>query len=101
MVGFPKHLNSKDDYLYVKDNFPAEQWKPAFQELLNDRLQWFNTGTIATGQIGVTDSTHKIVTVEAMGDMPAANYQYELKEDPNCDLLRLGFTVAEVQAILA
>ena len=98
MVGFPKHLNSKADYEYVKSNFPPEQWKPAFQELLNSQNQWFNTG-ITT--VGTTDATHKVVTNEAMGDIPAISYQYELKEDPNCMLNWLGFTVAEVRAALA
>lgn len=28
MVGFPKHLNTKEDYMYIKENFPTEQWKP-------------------------------------------------------------------------
>jgi hypothetical protein len=98
MIGFPKHINSKADYLYVKENFPAEQWKPAWQSLLDDQQQWFNVGVI-TGD-GITDATHKVVTAEAMGDQVAVSYQYELQNDPNCTLLRLGFTAAEVQEAL-
>lgn len=99
MVGFPKHLNSKADYEYVKNNFPSTQWKPAFQELLDSQQQWFNTGKV-TGK-GVTDVTHKVIINEPMGDIPAVSYQYELKDDPNCTLLQLGFTVDDVQAALA
>ena len=99
MIGFPKHLNSKEDYFYVKNNFPLAQWKPLFQALINNQQQWFNTGTI-TGA-GITDATHKVVTDPTMGDMPVVSYQYELKNDPNCTLLQLGFTVDEVQAMLS
>lgn len=96
MIGFPKHLNSKADYLFVKDNFPSTQWEPAFQALLGERLQWFSKGKITND--GVTDATHRVVINELNGE--TEKYQYELTEDPNCDLLRLGFTVAEVESIL-
>jgi hypothetical protein len=99
MIGFPKHLNSKADYLYVKANFASDQWKPVWQSLLDDQQQWFNIGVI-TGP-GTTDTTRKVVTNPAMGDQAAVSYQYELQNDPNCTLLQLGFTVAEVQAALA
>ena len=95
--GFPKWLNSKDDYIYVKDNFSKEQWADKFQSLLDDRLQWFNIGEITDD--GITDENHKVVVSENMGE--TKKYQYELKENPSCLLYKLGFTVDEVENIIA
>lgn len=100
MKGFPKWLNSKEDYLYVKDNFLREQWADKFQTLLDERLAWFNIGELAASEEGVTDDTHKVVEIETMGEETKKRYQYELKENPDCMLYRLGFTVDEIQAIL-
>lgn len=96
MKGFPKWLNSKADYLYVKDNFPKEQWEDKFQALLDDRLSWFNIGEITND--GITDDTHKVVVSENMGE--SKKYQYELRENPDCTMYRLGFTVDELEALL-
>ena len=98
MRGFPKHLNSKADYEYIKANFPAEQWKPCWQELLDNKYQWFSTGNVAKGD-GVTDITHK---VEVSKDLDGTDVytQYEYKENPMCDMNRLGFTEDEVKAAL-
>ena len=35
MRGYPKNLNTKKDYEYVRANFPAEEWKPDWQKLLD------------------------------------------------------------------
>lgn len=95
MIGFPKKLNSKFDYEYIRQNFPREQWEPVYRALLDERLQWFCIGKIHDGEEDVEDETHKIITTEQ-----DERYQYELREDPNCSLLRLGFTVEEVEEIL-
>ena len=98
MNGFPKHLNSKADYEYIKANFPAEQWKPCWQELLGNKYQWFSTGNIDNGK-GVTDATHKVVTSKDI-DGNDVYTQYEYKENPLCDMNRLGFTDDEIKAAL-
>ena len=98
MTGYPKTLNSKYDYEYIRANFPRDKWEPAFRALLDERLQWFNIGKLNAEDEGVEDETHKIITVEQMGTIE--KYQYELREDPNCSLIRLGFTVKEVESIL-
>lgn len=101
MIGFPKWLNTKDDYMYVKDNFPPEQWKPVFQALMDERMQWLNTGLLQNETGGVADDTHKVIGGgDDMPGMTAQYYQYEYMEDPNCRLLQLGFTVAEVESYL-
>ena len=91
MVGFPETLNTKEDYEYIRKNFPKEQWRPAFRNLLDTMHAWFNTGEIAGD--GLTDDTHKI----AVDEQNNIRYQYEYKVDTNCKLLRLGYTENEVK----
>lgn len=31
MVGYPKSLKTKEDYEYVRNNFPKEMWKKIFR----------------------------------------------------------------------
>lgn len=102
MIGYPKYLNTKEDYLYVKENFPREDWEADFQLLLDTRMAWLSVGRLETPDAGITDETHKIVTVgdTDMSMGPVQYYQYKYREDPNCTLLRLGFTVSEVEAVL-
>lgn len=101
MIGFPKWFNTKQDYLYVKEHFPREQWLPHFQALLDTRMAWLNVGKLESPEQGITDETHKVVKVGGEDGMPVEYYQYEYKEDPNCRLLRLGFTVEEVEQIIS
>lgn len=101
MRGFPKHLNSKFDYLYIKDNFPPELWKPAWERLLQGRKQWFDTGIIEEGE-GITDDTHK---VEAFDNKEGEEtrtewHQFELRDDMSSDFIKFGFTVEEIEAAL-
>lgn len=93
MIGFPKYLNTKEDYLYGRDNFPKNQWEPEFQKLLDNKA-WINTDMLKDGDTGLTDNTHRVETVEEQ------KYQYEFMTDPNCKLFRIGFTEDEVRQIL-
>lgn len=97
MVGYPKFLNTKEDYEYVRANFPREQWEPDFKALLNERYEWFNLGEIEDE--GVTDDTHKVVE-DKRDDETVVRYQYEYKENENARIYRLGYTVEEVETIL-
>lgn len=97
MIGYPKHLNTKEDYEYVKDNFPAEEWKPYYQELLDTQKDWFPIGEVEESN-GITDDTHKIVEEKDLTNKTTKYIQYELQDNPNCLLLRLGFTAEEVKA---
>ena len=96
MKGFPKHLNSKQDYIYIRENFPAEQWKPVWQDLLDGQKNWFCVGKLDSKDAGITDSTHKVVESVNQQDEKTEYYQYELQKDYSCDMFRLGFTEAEV-----
>lgn len=94
MRNYPKHLNTKADYEYVRTHFPKNKWEKDFKALL-ETDEWFNLGEI-TGD-GTTDDTHKVVTDEQAGK----KYQYELKDNPDAKIYRLGYTKDEVNAILA
>lgn len=102
MVGFPKYLNTKQDYLYVKNNFTKDNWYSVFQELLDTEKGWLMTSKLADNDTGITDDTHKIIeNKDETGTVAKERYQYEYKVDPNCKMLRLGFTEDEIKDILS
>lgn len=96
MVGYPKTLNTKADYEFVRKNFPKDKWGKDFQNLLDTRLAWFNTGVIVDGQTGVTDDTHKVVEDE----QTKQKYQYVYKENEGAKIFSIGYTVDEVEKII-
>lgn len=100
MKGFPKHLNTREDYEYIKANFPEEKWKPEYQLLLDSEYAWFFVQTLDSEDAGVTDATHKVVTEEKMDGEGVIYQQYEYRVNPTCKLLRLGFTHDEVAAAI-
>lgn len=91
MRGFPKYLNTKQDYLNCMTDYPAET-KAALQELLNNRFIWQTTAIIEDE--GLTDDTHRVV------DYGDEKEQQELIEDDTATIFRLGFTVKEVEEML-
>lgn len=95
MRGFPKKLNSKFDYIYIKENFPDDKWKPAWKALLDEYKNWFFTENLASASDGITDDTHKVV-VDKNEAGKDEFYQYELRVDPSSDMIRLGFTESEI-----
>ncbi|MBR3722094.1 MAG: hypothetical protein IKN12_04940 [Selenomonadaceae bacterium] len=102
MQGYPKHLNTKEDYLFVKENFPKEMWKKDWQALLDSRQNWFFVKDLPYKLSGIEDETHKIVENTDMDGGENITYsQYELRDDENATIFRLGFTVAEVEAALS
>lgn len=98
MQGFPKTLNSKEDYLYIKENFDKSLWLPEFQNLLDSYKDWFFVSNLDSEDEGTTDDTHKVVVSENEDTTTYA--QYELQENPTAKIFRLGFTVDEVTAIV-
>ncbi len=96
MVGYPKNLNTRDDYEFVRANFSKEDFRQDFQNLLDTMGDWFNVGKLSSGEQGKTDKTHKVVKDES-GD----SYQYEFKVNPNCRMFQLGYTEEYVKKILA
>ena len=104
MKGYPKELNSKEDYLYVRENFPREMWLPDFQHLLDTMRDWFSVGELPTGAEGIVDDTHKVEESKRFnpdtGEEETTWTQYELQINPMCKLLRLGFTEEEVRNLM-
>lgn len=99
MKGFPRHLNTRADYEYVSNHFPPEQWRPAWQLLLDGRYIWHTVGHLSADDPGVEDGTHRVQT-EPDEEGRDVRYQQEWIEDPHAKIFRLGMTVAEVQAVL-
>ena len=104
MKGFPKHLNSKFDYYYIKDNFPASKWKPYWQLLLDDRFRWMDDHELEDPSEGIIDETHRIEertsTNPETGEEVTIYIQQEYKKNPGSDFWRLGFTEEEVREAL-
>jgi len=92
MRNFPKHLNSKQDFMNCLNDYPAET-KAELQTLLDNRFVWVDTAIIENE--GITDETHRVLT-----DEDGTKTQQELIEDTHARIFRLGFTVEEVEGLL-
>lgn len=101
MIGFPKNLNTKEDYEYVRKNFQKEEWEKEFQNLLDTVNEWFNMGVLADGDTGTTDDTHRVTEDKQEDTGTVTRTQWEYKENPDAKIFQLGYTVEEVKAILA
>lgn len=96
MRGYPKTLASREDYVYVAENFPPEKWRVDWQDLLDTMCDWFFARELADKSEGIEDATHKIEVNE--NETGAKTYtQYEWCVNPTCKLLRIGFTEQEVR----
>ncbi len=104
MRGYPKILNTKDDYEYVRDNFPKSQWQADWQNLLDTMRDWVPLWTLKSRESGIEDETHKITSEtrdNEYGEYPETVYtQWEYQVIPTCKLLILGFSEEEVTAAL-
>lgn len=98
MRGYPKFLNSKADYEYVRLNFPKSEWEADFNALLDSQYEWFNKGKIEGKEAGTEDATHKVVESDNNGTVEY--HQYELQYNPDCRLMQLGYTAKEVEGYL-
>ena len=100
MRGFPKHLNTRSDYEYVRTHFPCEKWEPYFKALLDTAYSWFFVGTLENESDGINDETHKVVTHQDVlhGEQ---RIQYEWKKNPQAKIFEIGYTEDEVKDILS
>lgn len=98
MRGYPKNLNTREDYEFVKKEFPDSLWKQSFRDLLDNVNEWFYVGEIKNGS-GLEDATHKVVELKKE-DGSSYKVQYALKENKNCKLFKLGYTIDEVEELL-
>lgn len=107
MRGFPKMLSSKEDYYNIKKLFP-NQWREHWQALLDTMMGWYPVKELKSPEDAIQDAHHKVLEMDdytvpvADGEEPAKKYVlYEERENPECKLYRLGFTVEEVEKALA
>lgn len=100
MKGEPKHWNSKKDVMIALEGWP-ERTKEYLQTFLDGVQKWMIDHKLEEGEQGVEDDTHKIKEIkdDETGEV-TERYQLVFKDDPNCKLFRLGFTVEEAQAIV-
>lgn len=98
MKGIPKQLNSKQDYIYAKENLDESYWKPLFQDLLDSRFNWFYEKYLDSKEQGIEDETYKIV--ENQKEDKTTYLQYVWQENKDAKIYRIGFTVKEVEDIL-
>lgn len=96
MVGYPKSLKTKEDYEYVRNNFPKEMWKKDFQALLDSSYDWFFVEKLLKIEEIVLAKNQRIEYDEERDE----RYLYEYRFNPDCKLMQLGYMVQEVQLIL-
>ena len=100
MNGFPKTVNNKHDIAHLMGEFEAET-KAYLQKVLDNKDQWLMTSKLEADDAGITDDTHKVEELTDENDVVTERYQYELMEDPNGELYRLGYAnVNEIQEML-
>lgn len=102
MRGFPKALNTKEDYLYIKENFDKTLWQPEWQALLDTLSDWFFVRVLDTDEEAPEGDNYKIVESEqGEGEEKTITRSlYEFKENEHAKLFELGFTVKQVQKAL-
>jgi len=100
--GYPKYLNTKEDYKYIKNYFPSEQWKVSYKILLDDSQKWFREEQLENENDGVNNAISMVRSEreEENGEEKTKYYQYRFRIDPNCKLLRLGMKIEDIKNAL-
>lgn len=108
MYGVPKHFNTLQD---IKNSMAVEPegTKAKLKELLANRFLWLEVEELKDGEDGITDETHKVVEMpepkvkygtDDSGEEVLKRYQFELREDPNAHIFRLGATVEYIESLI-
>lgn len=103
MRGIPRYFNTKEDYMNCLSLYP-EETKVALRMLLNGRFTWKVQKELKSEADGVKDDNHYFYTTtqkNEKGEDEEVIYQMEKVEDKNSKFFELGFTVKEVEKILA
>lgn len=101
MKGFPKHLNTKADYEYIRRAFPESQWEPCWQALLDSAYDWFTVFELESKEIGEeVEGKARVLTETDDATGKERYFQSYMQMNPNCRLLKLGFTEDEVKKVL-
>lgn len=95
MRNYPKYIATMQDLLNAKE-FDSERTKGVLQELINTKDTWLMQRKLKDDEVVVETDTIKVV------ESDKERYLYELKEDQNGPLFKLGFlSVTQAEEFLA
>lgn len=109
MVGFPKNLNTKYDFEYVREHLDElggetakARLKAEYQALIEGSTCWYPDKELASEAEGVTDDTHKVISEQVgTGDEATTKYmQMVCRTNEDAKIFRIGFTVTEVENLI-
>lgn len=97
MKGFPKTLNSKQDYQNIIDEFGyCKEVKRAYQGLLNTSKKWKFDKLLDSEDNADSGDNYKVMEDEDRGLV-----QYQLVDNPEGKIFKLGFTISEVEEVIS
>lgn len=99
MRGVAKWFNTEQDIINCMA-VDKEATKARLRELLDGRFAWFPDKVLKKGAAGIEDDTHKVVTMRAQDGRAEERWQYELREDENAWIFRIGLTVEKINELL-
>ena len=99
MRGVAKWFNTEQDIINCMA-VDKEATKARLRELLDGRFAWFPDKVLKKGAAGIEDDTHKVVTMRAQDGGAEERWQYELREDENAWIFRIGLTVEKINELL-
>ena len=99
MRGFPKHLNTKQDYQNMLKSI-QEETKEALRAVYDGRFTWQPVKKLKDNENPKQTDTKQIREIPAMEEGQIERWLYEYKEDANAWFFKLGFSVEEAETIL-
>ena len=94
---YPRILQTKNDYEFVRTHFPKKMWERDFELLLETTRDWFFVREVEAGEWNpIQSATQKVEVNMETG----RKYLYEWRTNPNAKIFRIGYTEDEVIAIL-
>ena len=102
MNGYPKILNTREDYDYVHANFPKEMWVQDFKNLLEEQYVFNFKKYLEPGETVHLDVPYYIEDeeYEENGEMKTRKALFVREILPGNKMEQLGFTAEEVMAII-
>lgn len=94
MNGFPKHINNRFDLDYCSEHFPNETYE-YLKDVLDHKDNWFPTKTLENVKDGIEDASHKVIEHKDNDGNVTEIVQFELMEDLNGTIYRLGFNSSD------
>ena len=100
MRGIPKVFGTEQDVINSLAEDSAAT-KEKLRELLAGRMAWFPVEKLEESASGLTDATHKVIEQGGMDEgAETERWQYELREDPNAFMFKIGLTVDKINNYL-